>query len=370
MSKIGQNLHDQIKKETEILVQEMEESAMSCLTKFGTAHSNANQENQIQSSRRADIVENEAKKGKRAILRGKEALKELHLQQQEEKLEKNRRTIARKNALDTEAVRSSYITSLPPVKFVECPKKEETQPKVMLFDKSSLYQTEYALKENVVEKIIDPKDARMAAEEARIENDLLSREKLQRQKEADALILERGKVALTKEKSHNNYKRLLEQLDKMETKRDTRWELDGDSSTANSSMAAEEKRPPTPSSLNSPHSSLDQFDVNDINEVPVRDNCAVKSLKEADAAKVNAIGQLLRQLKEEQHRRIASDKEQIPAPSAVPATCPSTSSAGSNELIIFSDDDIQVRLDTRTCDKSREVPIKTKERNGIHSSLN
>lgn len=64
---------------------------------------------------------------------------------------------ARRRALETEAVRSSYITSLPPVvvkdrKTVE----DEPQPKVVLFDKRSLFQTQYSVKEKMVEVVANP----------------------------------------------------------------------------------------------------------------------------------------------------------------------------------------------------------------------
>ena len=127
----------------------MEDDALSCLTDFGAAHSRADRENQMPGLQQAY----EEKNKKRAQQRGKEALKDLQLQRQQENCERNKKIMTRKNALDTEAVRSSYIVSLPPVKFVEPKKKEEIHPKVMLFDKSSLYQTEYELKENVVKKI-------------------------------------------------------------------------------------------------------------------------------------------------------------------------------------------------------------------------
>ena len=148
-----QDLSVKAKNEIEKIIQEMEDDALSCLTNFGAAHSKADLENQMPNSYQAAAEKNK----KRALLRGKEALKDLQLQRQQENFDRNKKIITRKNALDTEAVRSSYIVSLPPVKFVEPKKKEEVHPKVMLFDKGSLYQTEYELKGNIVEKITSPK---------------------------------------------------------------------------------------------------------------------------------------------------------------------------------------------------------------------
>lgn len=143
------DLHEKTRNEIEKIVQQMEDDALSCLTNFGAAHSRANRENQMPDLLQADMERNK----KRALVRGKEALKDLQIQRQQENFERNKKVITRKNALDTEAVRSSYIVSLPPVRFVEPKKIENAHPKVMLFEKGSLYQTEYELKENVVEKI-------------------------------------------------------------------------------------------------------------------------------------------------------------------------------------------------------------------------
>ena len=143
-----------VRLEIDKMVNEMEGDALACLTSFGSAHTRANQENDAASMRQAALMNVRQK----AACRGKEALRDLQNQKQEEATEKTKAITARRMALETEAVRSSYIVSLPPVHVIDKSKpagKEE--PKVMLFDKRSLFQTEYTIKEKIVEPVTSPK---------------------------------------------------------------------------------------------------------------------------------------------------------------------------------------------------------------------
>ena len=98
-------------------------------------------------------------------------------------------------------------------------------------------------------------DARVAAEQFEIENDLFVQEKQRRREEENVQILKRGKAALTKEKSHNNYLRLLAELDKIETNNNTKWDVESTISTPERSST----------------SILSCEEPCIINEVPVRD---------------------------------------------------------------------------------------------------
>lgn len=99
-------------------------------------------------------------------------------------------------------------------------------------------------------------------------------------------------------------------------------------------------------------------------------------MNEGDGSKLNEIARLLNELKEEQNRWIASDKDKLAhatnstpeqTPSTGPTTsatrtCPRSESPGSNttsapDIVLFSDDDVQIRLNTQIsqsqrCDKS------------------
>lgn len=146
-------LKQKIDSEVKAMVQEMEEEVLTCLTKFGAAHARANQENE--ENYEAVRLEQLTKNRKKATHLGKDALKELKLQRQQTSIEKNKKILQRKQALDTEAVRSSYIASLPPVQVVAETVKEDP-PKVIRFDKSTLFQTEYVIKDKIVEAVRSP----------------------------------------------------------------------------------------------------------------------------------------------------------------------------------------------------------------------
>lgn len=148
------DLKKKVQSEIKTMVQEMEEQVLEGLTKLGSAHARAQQENE----ENYDCIRQEesAKNRRKAQQLGKDALKELKKQKQQNLAEKNKRTLLRKQALDTESVRSNYVASLPPVKVLASEPVKEDQPKVIRFDKSTLFQTEYVIKEKVVEPIKSP----------------------------------------------------------------------------------------------------------------------------------------------------------------------------------------------------------------------
>ena len=147
-------LKEKIDSEVNTMVQEMEEEVLTCLTKFGGAHAKADQENEenYETTRHQELLKNR----KKAERLGKDALKELKVHRQQSCVEQNKKLLLRKQALDTEAVRSAYVASLPPVKVVQETVKEDP-PKVIRFDKSTLFQSEYVIKDKVVEPVISPK---------------------------------------------------------------------------------------------------------------------------------------------------------------------------------------------------------------------
>ena len=146
-------MKENVQRELKNVISDLESEALTCLTGFGEAHSKANRENNVADVRKKELQQIRQVAGQR----GKDALRELKCQKQEETKEKTQKLESRKQALEAEAIRSAYIVSLPPVHVVDKTKPpEEDQPKVMLFDKRSLFQTEYTIKEKVVEPISNP----------------------------------------------------------------------------------------------------------------------------------------------------------------------------------------------------------------------
>ena len=146
-------LKNKIDSEVKAIVQELEEDVLTCLTKFGSAHARAEQENE----ENYEIFRHEEmeKNRKKATRLGKDALKELKIQRHQTLVEQNKKILLRKQALDTEAVRSAFVAALPPVKVVAEAVKENPT-KVIRFDKSTLFQTEYVIKDKIVEAIKSP----------------------------------------------------------------------------------------------------------------------------------------------------------------------------------------------------------------------
>lgn len=156
MAVMEKEIKSKVDSEVRVMVEELEEQVNNCLEEFGSAHLKAEKENQVN----YEVIQQQeiAKIRRKAEHLGKEALKDLKIQKQCTAIEQNKRVLLRKQALDTEAVRSAYIASLPPVKVVAPPvAKKEEPPKVMRFDKSTLFQTEYVIKEKICEVIENPK---------------------------------------------------------------------------------------------------------------------------------------------------------------------------------------------------------------------
>lgn len=120
------------------------------MQEFGSAHAKAEQENQndYNATRTAGIVENHHK----AQVLGKKALQELHIQKTKEKEEKERMVKTRKQVLQVEAVRAAHVASLPPIKSRSPSPPPKEQHKAIVFDKSTLFQTERIMREEVVEE--------------------------------------------------------------------------------------------------------------------------------------------------------------------------------------------------------------------------
>lgn len=151
LGKLEREISTKAHKELQSIINDLEADALNCLMEFGGAHSKADQENiaDHDTARQVDLT----CKRQKAQLLGKEALRELHLQREEENRQKNRPIKARQHALDIEAVRTAYVVSLPPVTYVQTEVEKKEEPtKVILFDKATLFQTEYVMKEKVVKE--------------------------------------------------------------------------------------------------------------------------------------------------------------------------------------------------------------------------
>ncbi|XP_057370369.1 serine-rich adhesin for platelets-like [Daphnia carinata] len=386
-------LKQKIDSEVKTMIQEMEEEVLTCLTKFGGAHARANQENE--ENYEAIRLEQLTKNRMKATHLGKDALKELKLQRQQTSIEQNKKILQRKQALDTEAVRSSYIASLPPVQVVAETVKEDP-PKVIRFDKSTLFQTEYVIKHKIVEAVRSPQDARQAAMLSEMETNEFVKKKEEKKMEDDKKILKRGKEALVKEKSHSNYLRLLDELDKMEQKPEKDWDVESTSTTIDRSSSETSSRatsPPTSACLSTdrgkslpienpsdaprsqPTEEACRQWSSDEEMVPVRDSTARKliappKLNAKDTQQLNEIGHLLKELKEEQERWIASDQANILKGVESKSTSSSirSSSSTSDGLVLFSDDDLEIRFDVM--EKSDTSSDDSRLRKNLANALN
>lgn len=132
------------------MIEGLEQRFAACMHEFGSAHAKAEQENQnnYDGIRIAEIEENRVK----ARILGKKALQELHIQKHNYKVEKDKTIKARKQVLQVEAVRAAHVASLPPVKQPTPPPPPVEKQKVIVFDKSTLFQTERVMKEKMVEE--------------------------------------------------------------------------------------------------------------------------------------------------------------------------------------------------------------------------
>ena len=249
-------------------------------------------------------------------------------------------------------------------------------------------------------------DARQAAILSEVENQELIKKNVRKKAENDKKILKRGKEALVKEKSHSNYLRLLEELDKIEKEPDKNWDIESsatnvDQSSLSSSRAISpsnsvpersielEKKTSTADNLSATHRPQYSEDVcrqrssDDEEMVPVRDSLPRKSipppkLSAKDSQQLNDIGHLLKELKAEQERWIASDQANVikglqpqPSSSCISTSTPSTSSTSSTSdegVVVFSDEDVKIRLDVT--EKSDASSNDSQRRKNLANALN
>jgi hypothetical protein len=249
-------------------------------------------------------------------------------------------------------------------------------------------------------------DARQAAILSEIENQELIKKNEKIRAENDKKILKRGKEALVKEKSHSNYLRLLEELDKIEKEPDKNWDIESTATNVDQSSLASSSRAISPSNsvpecsieLEKKTSTVDnlsttprpqysedvcrQWSSDDEDMVPVRDILPHKSLpppklSAKDSQQLNEIGNLLKELKAEQERWIASDQANVvkgfeskpsSSSSSISSSIPSTSSTSDDGVVVFSDEDVQIRLDVT--EKSDTSSNDSQRRKNLANALN
>ena len=203
----------------------------------------------------------------------------------------------------------------------------------------------------------------------------LARKMEEKKSENDKKIIKRGREALVKEKSHINYLRLLEQLDKMENQPDNNWDVE--STMEQSSLSTSRVTSPPGSAteysnaykentnsddqLPAPQKKVSRGLSSDEEDVPVRDSfrrptVSPPQLSERDTYQLNEIGKLLKELKEEEERGTASNQSSVPrVPMNPSSTSTSTSSLSSDGVVVFSDEDVEIRFDvTERSDSSSD----------------
>lgn len=205
-------------------------------------------------------------------------------------------------------------------------------------------------------------------------------------------ILKRGREALVKEKSHSNYLRLLEQLDKMEKEPDKNWDVESTLTSNEQSSFSSSPRTTSPhvsgtactselfketvkasnnhsvcvvprsqaTERETYRSDFFEEDLIPVRDFPLRLTSHAPPLSEKNAQQLSEIGQLLKELKEEQDRWIQADEATIEpkvlskaSSSSVSSTPRSTSGSTSesptgsttDEVVLYSDDDVQIRFD-------------------------
>lgn len=143
-------IKEEEERQKQLLIEGLEKRFTICMQELGSAHARAEQENQNNygALRMAEIEENRQK----AQVLGKIALRELHIQKANKKEEKEKVIKARKQVLQVEAVRAAHVASLPPAKPPTPPPPPEEKQKAIIFDKTTLFQTERVMKEKIVEE--------------------------------------------------------------------------------------------------------------------------------------------------------------------------------------------------------------------------
>lgn len=205
-------------------------------------------------------------------------------------------------------------------------------------------------------------------------------------------IMMRGREALVKEKSHSNYLRLLEQLDKLEKEPDNNWDIESTVTTEKSFLSTSRAASP-PASMtvfssevqkeakNEYQSTAQQIipcievSSSDEEDVPVRDGRSSQPtippphLSERDSRQLNELGKLLKELKEEQQRLIECDQPNVvrEVPTNSGSTSTSTSSV-SDGVVVFSDEDVEIRFDvTERSDSSSDSQRRKQLANALNA---
>ena len=128
----------------------------------------------------------------------------------------------------------------------------------------------------------------------------------------------------------------------METdgKPDSKWDVESTVTSVDQSRSSSSSKP-----LNSPRSPLGHWS-DEREETPVRDICSrltktrMPPLASKDSQQLNEIGQLLKELREEQDRWTAVDQANVQEDNTTNTTSTSSSSRG---VVVFSDDDVRIR---------------------------
>jgi hypothetical protein len=201
-----------------------------------------------------------------------------------------------------------------------------------------------------------------------MENEKFQREKEKQKAENDQKIVKRGKEALMREKNHGNYLRLLQELDKMEAsgKPDSKWDVESTVTSVDQSCTSSSSKP------NSPRSPLGHWS-DEREEMPVRDICSrltrtrIPPLASKDSQQLNEIGQLLKELREEQDRWAAIDQVNVQEENTTNTT---SSSSG---VVVFSDDDVRIRcgvVEGSVSSSSSSSSVDSQRRKDLAKALN
>ena len=170
----------------------------------------------------------------------------------------------------------------------------------------------------------------------------------------------RGEEAMVRQKTHTNYLRLLEELDKLEGKKDDRWDLESTVTSAPDSSVSAVSSPRSPSVCSQGKTDeVPERDIPSSEDIPERDVPVpvvpvvppVPKLSGPDAENLKEIGNLLRELKMEQDRFMEADKkrmESIPASrvSSVKAQAVHTRSVQSSSCgsLVYDDESVEIRV--------------------------
>ena len=181
-------------------------------------------------------------------------------------------------------------------------------------------------------------------------------------------MVARGKDAAVRQKTHNNYLRLLEELDKMEKEPDNNWDVESTLTNAEQSNRSISPRPISVSPRSGSSNLVDRFENTEqsketigmylpiekevVSTLPLCQSVRLPPpppLSEKDSQQLNEIGQLLKELKDEQERWMASDHDQVvkevdQSDQTEQQTSSYASTSSSGGVAVFSDDDLKIRF--------------------------